>query len=87
MDKEEREDAKQALAEINKTLEDEILSAEQRQELEIHAAQLSGFLLSVCPRIGEISLSETHKCDEQNSGKYQTAHGRNSPPIYPFLKV
>ena len=47
MDKKERDDARKTLAEITKTLEDETLSAEQRQELEIHAARLSGFLLSV----------------------------------------
>ena len=47
MDNKEREDARKTLAEITKTLEDETLTAEQRQELEIHAARLSGFLLSV----------------------------------------
>ena len=47
MDKKEREEAKQTLAEINKALEDETLSDEQREELEIHAAGLSGALLSV----------------------------------------
>ncbi len=40
------EEAKQVLAEIQNELRDPTLSPEHRRELELHAAKLSGFLMS-----------------------------------------
>ena len=46
MDKKAQAEAKEVLAEVAALLEDETLSAEERETLEIHAAKLAGALLS-----------------------------------------
>ena len=43
--REHYEEAKETLSQINRALETEPLTAEQRSELEIHAAKLAGALL------------------------------------------
>jgi hypothetical protein len=52
MNKEEQQKLKDALAEVTEVLEDETLSAEQREEFETHAAKISGVLSSTWLPVG-----------------------------------